>query len=152
MDALENIKALLIEGKQGGIPPREVSPLALAYIGDAVFEIFVRTAVLSKGNAPVNKLHKQSKDVVNAKAQAQMYHRIAPYLTEEENAVFKRGRNAKSFTTPKNMNLIDYRHATGLEALFGFLYLSGKMQRALELFEIGFEKRYTTDIEKQSPM
>lgn len=150
MELLESVKALLVEGKRGGILPREVSPLGLAYIGDAIFEIFVRTTVLARANAPVNKLHKQARDIVNAKAQAEMYRHIAPHLTEEEFAIFKRGRNAKSFTTPKNMDLMDYRHATGLEALFGFLYLDGKMERAFELFQIGLEKRYTTDIEKQS--
>lgn len=93
--------------------------------------------VLSKGNAPVNKLHKQSKEYVNAKGQAELYQVIAEYLTEEEKAVFRRGRNAKSYTTPKNMDIADYRRATGLEALFGYLYLKGDMQRALELFEKG---------------
>lgn len=85
---LEDVKALLIEGVQGGIVPNEVSPLALAYIGDAIYEIFVRTMVLSKGNAPVNKLHKQSREYVNAKAQSDMYHVIEEYLTEQENEVF----------------------------------------------------------------
>ncbi len=131
---LEDVKALLIEGVQGGIVPNEVSPLALAYIGDAIYEIFVRTMVLSKGNAPV---HKQSREYVNAKAQSDMYHVIEEYLTEQEKAVFRRGRNAKSFTKPKNMDLSDYRYATGLEALFGFLYISGDMERALTLFQIG---------------
>ena len=134
---INTIKALLIEGVQGGIKPNEVSSLALAYIGDAIYEIFVRTMVLSKGNAPVNKLHKQSKEYVNAKGQAELYQVIAEYLTEEEKAVFRRGRNAKSYTTPKNMDIADYRRATGLEALFGYLYLKGDMQRALELFEKG---------------
>mgnify|MGYP001131975629 CR=1 FL=1 len=134
---INTIKALLIEGVQGGIKPNEVSSLALAYIGDAIYEIFVRTMVLSKGNAPVNKLHKQSKEYVNAKGQAELYQVIAEYLTEEEKAVFRRGRNAKSYTTPKNMDIADYRCATGLEALFGYLYLKGDMQRALELFEKG---------------
>lgn len=140
MTSFENIKALLIEGKQGRIEPKEVSSLALAYIGDAIYEILVRTMVLSKGNAPVNKLHKKSKEYVNAKAQAELYHSIAEYLTEEEQAVFRRGRNAKSFTTPKNMTIADYRYATGLEALFGYLYLKGDMKRALELFEKGVTK------------
>lgn len=141
MEPLENIKALLLQGVQGGIKPNTVSPLALAYIGDAIYEIFVRTMVLSSGNAPVNKLHKQSKSFVNAKAQCELYHVISEYLTEEEKAVFKRGRNAKSFTSPKNMTLADYRHATGLEALFGYLYLKGDLQRALTLFEIGIDKK-----------
>ena len=138
---LEDVKALLIEGVQGGIIPNEVSPLALAYIGDAIYEIFVRTMVLSKGNAPVNKLHKQSREYVNAKAQSNMYHVIEEHLTEQEKAIFRRGRNAKSFTNPKIMDLSDYRYATGLEALFGFLYISGDMERALMLFQIGVEAK-----------
>ena len=119
---------------------KQFSPLGLAYIGDAVYEIIVRTMVLSKGNAPVNKLHKQSKEYVNAKAQAELYYQIAAYLTEEEQAIFRRGRNAKSFTTPKNMEIGDYRHATGLEALFGYLYLKGQMERILYLFEMGIKQ------------
>ena len=134
---IQNITSLLIEGVQGGIKPQEVSSLALAYIGDAVYELFVRTMVLSKGNAPVNKLHKQSKEYVNAKGQAEIYKKIAQYFTEEEKAVFRRGRNAKSYTTPKNMDIGYYRHATGLEAVFGYLYLKGDVKRALELFEKG---------------
>ena len=134
---IQNITSLLIEGVQGGIKPQEVSSLALAYIGDAVYELFVRTMVLSKGNAPVNKLHKQSKEYVNAKGQAEIYKKIAQYFTEEEKAVFRRGRNAKSYTTPKNMDIGDYRHATWLEAVFGYLYLKGDVKRALELFEKG---------------
>ncbi len=134
---IQNITSLLIEGVQGGIKPQEVSSLALAYIGDAVYELFVRTMVLSKGNAPVNKLHKQSKEYVNAKGQAEIYKKMAQYFTEEEKAVFRRGRNAKSYTTPKNMDIGDYRHATGLEAVFGYLYLKGDVKRALELFEKG---------------
>lgn len=122
-----------------GINPRTMSALVLAYIGDAIYEVFVRTMVLSQGNAPVNKLHKKARNVVNAKAQAELYFRIAEELTEEEAAVFRRGRNAKSFTTPKNADLMDYRHATGLEALIGFLYLDHKMERAFYLFQKGME-------------
>ena len=123
-----------------GIDPRTMSALALAYIGDGIFEVFVRTMVLAQGNAPVNKLHKKARNVVNAKAQAELYFRIAEELTDEEAAVFKRGRNAKSFTTPKNADLMDYRHATGLEALVGFLYLDHKMERAFYLFQKGLEE------------
>lgn len=127
----------LILGGQGEVDPKVLSPLGLAYIGDAVYEMFARLTVLTDGNAPVNRLHKKAKDLVNAKAQAQMYFRIAEELTEEETAVFRRGRNAKSFTTPKNADLMDYRHATGLEALFGYLYLNGEKQRAISLFSLG---------------
>lgn len=127
----------LILGGPGEVDPKGISPLGLAYIGDAVYEMFVRLTVLTDGNAPVNRLHKKARDLVNAKAQAQMYFRIAGELTEEEAAVFRRGRNAKSFTTPKNADLMDYRHATGLEALFGFLYLKGQKERAINLFSLG---------------
>lgn len=131
---------LLVEQK-GCIDPKTLSPLTLAYIGDAVYELMVRTLILSDGNAPVNRLHKKARDFVNAKAQAEFYFRIADLLTETEAAVFRRGRNAKSFTTPKHADLIDYRHATGLEALFGYLYLDGNMVRALELFQLGIQKQ-----------
>jgi ribonuclease-3 family protein len=97
----------------------------------------VRLTVLTDGNAPVNKLHKKARDIVNAKAQAEMYYRIKDVLTEEEEGVFRRGRNAKSFTVPKNADLMDYRHATGLEALFGYLYLKGEKERTVELFRLG---------------
>ena len=130
----------IIAGKYKGMNPRELSPLVLAYIGDAVFELFVRSMVIAKGNAPVNKLHKMARGIVNAKAQAEMYFILEPMLTEEEAAVFKRGRNAKSYTSPKNGSLIDYRHATGLEALFGFLYLDGAFERLGELFQRGMER------------
>ena len=121
----------LVLGGQGVVDPREYSSLALAHIGDAVFEVMVRLTVLTDGNAPVNKLHKKARDIVNAKAQAEMYYRIKDVLTEEE------GRNAKSFTVPKNADLMDYRHATGLEALFGYLYLKGEKERTVELFRLG---------------
>lgn len=118
----------------------EISPLVLAYIGDAVFEIFVRMHVLSFGNTQVNKLHKKSREIVKAKGQSDIYFKIEKLLTEEEVGVFKRGRNAKSHTVPKNAELIDYKHATGLEALFGYLYLKGDVLRLIQLFEAGVSK------------
>lgn len=123
-----------------GQNPKELSPLVLAYIGDAVFELFSRLFVLSYGNMPVNMLNKKARDIVNAGAQAKMYFKIEEFLTEEEKSVFRRGRNAKSFTSPKNADLIDYRHATGLEAVFGYLYLSGRTERAVELFNLGIKE------------
>ena len=131
----------LVLGGQGVVDPREYSSLALAHIGDAVFEVMVRLTVLTDGNAPVNKLHKKARDIVNAKAQAEMYYRIKDVLTEEEEGVFRRGRNAKSFTVPKNADLMDYRHATGLEALFGYLYLNGEKERTVELFKLGMAEK-----------
>lgn len=125
--------------KKNDVKPREYSPLVLAYIGDAVFEIFIRTEVVSRGNAPVNKLHKTAREYVKASAQAKIYDKIKTYLTEEEEAVFKRGRNAKSGTVPKNADLSDYKHATGLEALFGYLYLDGQIERLQYLIDLGIE-------------
>lgn len=132
---IENIEEL--KKHYSGGNPRELSPLVLAYIGDAVYEILVRLYVLSFGNAPVNKLHKKSSEIVKAKGQKNAYVKIEDMLTEEEAGVFKRGRNAKSHTTPKNADLMDYKIATGLEALFGYLYLKGDTQRLFQLFSKG---------------
>ena len=113
------------------------SPLALAYIGDGVYELFIRTYVLSRGNMPVNKMHKASRELVRATAQAKLYHLIENMLTEEELQVLKRGRNAKSISAPKNADITEYRHATGVEALIGYLYLEGRIDRINEIIEIG---------------
>ena len=122
-----------------GDSPQSLSPLVLAYVGDAVFEVLVRLDVLSGGNAPVHKLHQKARAQVNAAAQAALYHRIAGRLTETEQAVFRRGRNAKSHTVPKHAGLMDYREATGLEALFGYLYLSNQKERLIALYAAGKE-------------
>lgn len=116
------------------IQPNEMSPLNLAYLGDSVFELFARNYLITT-KEPVNKLHKKAKSLVSAEAQAKMYYSIVDSLTEEEIAVIKRGRNAKSFTAAKNASIVDYRHATGLEALFGYLFLKGEHERLSELFE-----------------
>lgn len=137
---LEEVELILGGNSSEKIRPDELSPLALAYIGDGVFEMMVRILVVADGNAPVNKLHKKSRDMVNAKAQSDMYFNIVDKLTDEELAIFKRGRNAKSFTTPKNASVMDYRHATGLEALWGYLYLTGNRERLFELFRLALEK------------
>lgn len=115
---------------------KEYSPLVLAYMGDAVFEILVRKYVVSTGNAPVNTLNKRARGIVNAGNQAKLYMLLESHLTEEEMAVMKRGRNAKSFTKAKNQSVTDYRHATGVETLFGYLYLKGDKDRLQELFDI----------------
>ena len=115
-------------------PPNELSPLNLAYLGDAVFELYVRSRLISSRES-VNKLHKKAKDAVSAEAQAKMYSQILDMLTDEELAVIKRGRNAKSVTVAKNASVSDYRHATGLEALFGYLFLKGEFERLSELFD-----------------
>ena len=119
--------------------PKAYSPLGLAYIGDAVYEIAVRTLVISEGNMSVNKYHKKSSSLVKASAQAGVYDNIKGKLTDEEAAVYKRGRNAKSATAAKNASIVEYRMATGVEALIGYLYLSGRTARALELIKIGLD-------------
>lgn len=116
------------------------SPLALAYIGDGIYEIFIRTYVMNRGNMPVNKMHKASRDLVRASSQCKIYYLIEELLTEEEQAVLRRGRNAKSISTPKNGDITEYRHATGLEALIGYLYIEGKVDRIKELIDTGLTK------------
>lgn len=116
------------------------SPLTLAFIGDSIFDLIIRTLVVESGNAPVNKLHKRASKLVQASSQAELYHTIKDQLTEEETAIFKRGRNAKSFTSAKNAGIIEYRTATGLEALVGYLYLTDQMDRLLELMKPQMEK------------
>lgn len=114
---------------------RLISPLALAYIGDGIFELMVREWVLSKGNMPVNKLHKQTVSCVCASAQAKAFDLIEGGLSEDELAVYKRGRNVKGNSVPRNGNPAEYRKATGFEALFGYLHLSKQNDRITELFD-----------------
>ena len=113
---------------------RELSPLALAYIGDACFEILVRSEILDVRKNP-NKLHRESIRFVRAKSQRELFEKIEENLTEEEIKIFKRGRNAKSHTVPKNADPIDYRIATGVEALFGYLYLLKRYNSIREIFK-----------------
>lgn len=119
---------------------RLISPLALAYIGDGIFELMVREWVLSKGNMPVNKLHKRTVSCVCASAQAQAFDNIENELTPDELAIYKRGRNVKGNTVPRNGNPAEYRKATGFEALFGYLHLSKQNERMQELFDKIIEK------------
>ena len=111
------------------------SPLTLAFIGDSIYDLIIRTTVVESGNAPVNKLHKRCSKLVQASAQAELYHQIKDTLSEEETAIYKRGRNAKSFTSAKNAGVVEYRTATGLEALIGYLYLTDQMDRIMELIK-----------------
>ena len=110
-----------------------LSPLQLAYIGDAVYELFIRTYLLER-DLPVHELHKEAIKYVKAKAQSDIVHGLEDELTEEEKAIVKRGRNAKTYSSPKNADLIDYKYATGFESLIGFLYLTGRQERMMELF------------------
>ena len=113
------------------------SPLTLAYLGDAVYELIIRNMLVKRGNCPVHKLHRAAIGYVKAGAQAAMMDRIEPLLTEEEAEVFRRGRNAHSATTAKNASVADYRRATGFEALIGWLYLKRDTGRLLELVLAG---------------
>ena len=115
--------------------PKQLSPLTLAFLGDAVFEIFVRERLACAGSRPVSELHRLSVRSVCCSAQASMAKRIVPELTEEEAAVFRRGKNAHPGHVPKNADQSDYHEATALEALFGYLYLCGRVGRLRELFE-----------------
>lgn len=111
-------------------------PLVLAYIGDAVYEMFIRTYIIEKGIYHVNKLHKMSIAFVSAKSQAASTRKMMEMLTEEEQNIIRRGRNAKSSTMPKNASVADYRLATGFEALIGWLYLKKDFERLKELVKI----------------
>ena len=119
---------------------RAYSPLTLAYIGDCVYDLVIRTVVVERGNEPANKLHKKTVAYVKAQTQASMIEALLPYLTEEEEAVYKRGRNAKSYTSAKNASIGDYRKATGMEALVGYLYLTGQDARIMELIKTGLKE------------
>lgn len=115
------------------------SAITLAYLGDCVYELYVRTHLMSDGNHKVNDLHKTATKFVRASAQAEFYHRIEGLLTEEEDAAFKRGRNAKSHP-PKNANVIEYKIATGVETLIGHLCIKGDFERISQLMAYLFEK------------
>lgn len=119
---------------------KSYSALTLAYIGDDVFDIVIRTIVVERGNCPVNKLHRRVSELVKAASQCKMIELIEKDLTEEEMAVFKRGRNAKSYTMAKNATVNDYRMATGMEALMGYLYLTGQTERYVYLIKLALER------------
>lgn len=118
---------------------RTYSPLALAYIGDAVYDLVVRTVVVERANRPANELHHITVGYVSAGAQAKIVEALMDSLTEEEQSVYRRGRNSKPHTMAKNASAGDYLKATGFEAVLGYLYLSDRMDRVLELVKKGTE-------------
>ncbi len=124
---------------------RTYSPLTLAYIGDAVYDLIFRTMVVGRGNTSANKLHNKTIQYVKAPAQAKMIDLIMDDLTEEELIVYKRGRNAKPYSMAKNSSVAEYKKATGLEALTGYLYLEERMGRILELIQKGYRKMETQE-------
>jgi ribonuclease-3 family protein len=119
---------------------RTYSPLTLAYIGDAVFDVIIRSILVNKGNTAVNKLHKRASDVVKAPSQAAFVKALIDEFTEEEADYYRRGRNSKPHTKAKNATTMDYLDATGFEAVVGFLYLTGNMDRICELINLGIDK------------
>lgn len=119
---------------------RTYSPLTLAYIGDGVYELVIRTVLVKKGNCPVNQLHRKASSLVKAASQSAMMEFIEPILTEEEHSVYRRGRNAHSPTMAKHATMADYRRATGFEALMGYLYLKEDFCRIVELVRAGIRE------------
>lgn len=126
-----------LELKKNGI--ETFAPLTLAYIGDAIYEIVIRSYVVSRGDTQVNKHHKRTSNLVKAGTQAAMIESLMEELTDHEIGVYKRGRNAKSVSMAKNASMSEYRRATGFEALMGYLYLDGQSKRMLELIKKGIE-------------
>lgn len=120
----------------GDCNPSQLSPLTLAFVGDAVFDLFVRERLVCLANRPVNRLHSLAVSLVKASSQARAAKKLSEKLSEKELSVLKRGRNAHTNHKAKNASESDYHYATGLEALFGFLYLSGESDRLRELFEL----------------
>ena len=118
---------------------REYSPLTLAYIGDCIYDLVIKSKVISEGNKQVNKLHQETSRLVQASTQSLMMRTMQEHLTEEEHAIYKRGRNAKSVSPAKNQSITDYRRATGFEALLGYLYLKKDYKRLLDLVKIGLD-------------
>ena len=135
----ESIKYLMEQFQLEDPDIRTYSPLTLAYIGDGIYELYIRTILIKQGNCQANKLHKRASRLVKAPAQSAMIAVLEPLFTSEEEAVYKRGRNAKSYTTAKNATTGEYRRATGFEAVMGYLYLTGQYHRMIDLIKIGLE-------------
>lgn len=136
MDMCKNILDSLKADKR--IKPNQLSGLSLAFIGDTVYDLYVRTLLVSTRETTVHSLHMLSSASVCARGQREAFFKIDKLLTEEELAVFKRGRNAHSGTVPKNADVTDYRIATGFECLIGYLYLSGQIERLNYLMQRAF--------------
>ena len=128
---------------------REYSPLTLAYIGDCVYDLVIKSLVINAGNKQVNKLHQETSSLVQASTQSRMMRTMQEHLTEEEHAVYKRGRNSKSVSPAKNQSITDYRRATGFEALLGYLYLKKDYKRLLDLVKIGLDSLESNKVDSE---
>lgn len=124
----------------GEVDLKTLSPLTLAFVGDCIYDLILRTVIVERHNASPNQLHREKSRLAKAPAQAEMAEVLQEHLTQEELAVYRRGRNAKSHTTAKNASVLDYRKATGLEALYGWLYLSGQEERLLQLLRLSLDE------------
>lgn len=124
----------------GEVDITSYSPLAMAYIGDGVYELIIRTVIITKHNATLDKMHKMASRYVKAVTQSEIINLIKEELSENEQSIFKRGRNAKSASMAKNATMAEYRAATGFEALIGYLYLTDKLNRAIEIVKLGIDK------------
>ena len=137
MSFLDEIK---LDFKIEDVDINTYSPLTLAFIGDCVFDLVIRSVIVCRANRQPNKLHKLKANVVKAQTQSEMAKALMEDMTEGEAAVYKRGRNAHSFSSAKNASIQDYRRATGLETLIGYLYLLNRSDRILELISLGLRK------------
>ena len=131
---------MIISDKKSEDKAKQYSPLTLAYLGDAVYELYVREKIVSDANMPKNKLHNIAVQKVKAGFQAHIADKIEPQLSEKELEIFKRGRNATTTKVPKGSNRAEYHKATGLETLIGYLYISGNDKRISEIMECVFEE------------
>ena len=135
-ESLTLLKLIKRDFGLGEVDLRTLSPLTLAFVGDCVYDLILRTVIVERHNASPNQLHREKSRLAKAPAQAEMAEALQEHLTQEEIAVYRRGRNAKSHTTAKNASVLDYRKATGLEALYGWLYLSGQEERGVERIRV----------------
>lgn len=126
------------------VRPNEYSPLALAFIGDSVFDLVIKSVIVEKANCQVNKLQNKTSKIVRATTQALIVDALKDELTEEEANIYRRGRNAKPYTKAKNASYSEYCKATGLEALVGYLYLKGETKRLVSLIKLGLENAEIT--------
>ena len=125
-----------------GLPETDVdsySPLVLAYMGDCVYDLIIKSMVVSRGNKQVHRLHEETSSYVQASAQSRMMRAMQPHLTDEEHAIYRRGRNTRSVSAAKNQTITDYRRATGFEALVGYLFLKKRYARLMQLVKIGLD-------------
>ena len=139
-ESLTLLKLIKRDFGLGEVDLRTLSPLTLAFVGDCVYDLILRTVIVERHNASPNQLHREKSRLAKAPAQAEMAEALQEHLTQEELAVYRRGRNAKSHTTAKNASVLDYRKATGLEALYGWLYLSGQEERLLQLLRLSLNR------------